>query len=61
MVLAVGQINTFMMKHMCNQFFCFFFFLNESEGSNPSEYRQTNIGLLDPVFLNEEKHLVFCT
>lgn len=27
MVLAVGQINTFMMKHMCNQFFCFFFFL----------------------------------
>lgn len=59
MVLAVGQINTFMMKHMWNQFFSFF--LNESEESNPSEYPQTNFGLLDPVFLNEEKHLLFCT
>lgn len=47
MVLAVGQINTFMMKHMWNQFFSFF--LNESEESNPSEYPQTNFGLLDPV------------
>lgn len=59
MVLAVGQINTFMMKHMCNQFFSSF--LNESEESNPSEYSQTNFGLLDPVFLNEEKHIAFCT
>lgn len=59
MVLAVGQINTFMMKHMCNQIFSFFF--NDSEESNPSEYPQKDFGLLDLVFLNEEKYLVFCT
>lgn len=60
MVLAGCQINTFMLKHMCNQFFSFFFF-NESEESNPSEYPQRNSGLVDPVFLNEDNHLVFCT
>lgn len=59
MVLAVGQINTFMMKHMCNQFFSSF--LNESEESNPSEYSQMNFGLLDPVFFNEKNRIVFCT
>lgn len=59
MVLAGCQINTCMLKHMCNQFLSFF--LNESEESNPSEYPQTNSGLLDSVFLNEDSHLVFCT
>lgn len=39
----------------------FLLFLNESEESNPSEYPQTNSGLLDPVLLNEDNHLVFCT
>lgn len=39
----------------------FLLFLNESERSNPSEYPQTNSGLLDPVFLSEDSHLVFCT
>lgn len=59
MVLAVCQINAFILKYMLNNFF--FPPLNGSEESNPSKYPQTNSGLLVPVFLNSNNHLALCT
>lgn len=52
MVLAVCQINAFILKYMLNSFLGYFSPLNGSEESNPSKYLQTNSGLLIPLFLN---------